>query len=303
LPTSLENLATFGKGGFMREQQRRWSSRGVLAAVGSFVVVLLMAGVASAIPINDVGVLVGGGPTEWDPFDRTTTGCLPDQRPGFTPVDDGSFDGNGDAFDTGLVLSVSRIAFRDPDNNGQLSDEQLHVGPGPAGELRVERVERALQGSPTLRSLIVFHNPGDKARERRIQWDSNLGSDGDEGVRGTSDGDTSFELNDRWLVTSDAAADANLDDPPLVFVLWGRFADRRTTAILEAPGDGCLTIQMRIRVPAHSTRYLLFFTEMHDDDNDDAVQSAQKFNNVGPSSPLLNGLGPGVRNHILNWNL
>jgi hypothetical protein len=88
----------------------------------------------------------------------------------------------------------------------------------------------------------------------------------------------------------------------LVFVLWGLNARVRTLNIIQPPSN-YFTIEMRIRVPAHSTRYLLFFTEMTDNSNDTALLSAQKFNNVGQGSPLLNGIRPGVRNNILNWNL
>jgi hypothetical protein len=283
-------------------QIRRWPSRGILVALGAAVTMFLMAGTASAVPIDNV-VLDGGGPTQWDPEDRDTTGCLDNQRDGFTPVNDGNFDGNGDAFDDGLIVSVNRVAFRDPNNDGQLSGEQLTVGPGRAGGLRVTRIERALQGSPTLRSLIAFRNGRDTRRVARVQWDSNLGSDGLEEVRGSSDGDTVAEVNDRWVVTSDNAVDASLDDPPLVFVLWGPNPRVRTLSIIEAPGDNCFTISMRIRVPANSTRYLLFFTEMTDNSNNTALLSAQKFNNVGQGSPLLNGIPSSVRNNILNWNL
>jgi hypothetical protein len=280
---------------------RRWPARGVFVAISAVVATVLMAGVASAVPIDDV-VLDGAGPTEWDPEDRDVTSCLADQRDGFTPVNDGNFDGNSDAFDDGLILSVNRVAFRDPDNNGQLSGEQLKVGPGSTAGVRVTRTEKALQGSPTLRSLIALQNRRDSGRGVRIQWDSNLGSDGSEEVRGSSNGNTTAETSDRWIVTSDNAADPT-GDPPLVFALWGPGARSKTGKIIQAPGDGCFTIQMRARIPANSTRYLLFFTEMTDDSNATALLSAQKFDNVGPNSPLLNGVGPSVRDRILNWNL
>jgi hypothetical protein len=275
--------------------------KGSLVVAATLAAMLLMGSVASAVPIDDVE-LQGAGPTFWDVTARDPTGCL-NQKEGFTPVDDGIFAGNPDAFDNGLVLFVNGVPFRDPDDQGQLSGEQLTVGPGSAGGLRVVRIERALQGSPTLRSLISFQNRRDTRRVVRIQWDSGLGSDFQEEVRGTSDGDATLELTDRWLVTSDDPVNASLDDPPLVFVLWGQNAGVRTLNFIHPPGDGCFTISMRIRVPANSKRYLLFFTEMHDDSNGAALSSALKFNNVGPASPLLNGIGPKVRNRIMNWNL
>jgi hypothetical protein len=280
---------------------RHSAARGFLVAVATLASMLLMGSVASAVPINDVE-LEGAGPTFWDPETRDGTFCL-NEKLGFSPVDDGIFDANPDAFDGALMSFVNGVPFRDPDNNGQLSGEQLTVGPGLAGGLRVVRIERALQGSPTLRSLISFQNRRDTRRVARIQWDSSLGSDGEEEVRGTSDEDATLELSDRWLVTSDDAVNASLDDPPLVFVLWGKNARVRTLNIIEPPGDSCFTISMRISVPANSKRYLLFFTEMHDNSNAAAISSALKFNNVGPASPLLNGIGPRVRDNILNWNL
>ena len=283
----------------MLGRARRGATRGSLVWVAAIVATFAMGGVAAAVPIDDVD-LHGGGPTIWDPESRKATQCL-DMRDGFTPVNNGEFDGNFDAFDDGLMLLVRGVTFRDPDNNGRLSGEQLTVGPGRAAGLRVTRIERALQGSPTLRSLIAFENRRDRRQVATIQWDSNLGSDGLEEVRGSSDGDTLAEVNDRWIVSSDHATTP--DDPPVVFVLWGRNASVRTQRIIEAPGDECFTISMRIKVPARSTRYLLFFTEMTDDDNAVALASAEKFDDVGPGSPLLNGIRPRVRDRILNWNV
>jgi hypothetical protein len=263
---------------------------------------ILTAGVASGVPIDVT--LTGGGPTEWDAQNRTSSECLSpflDARNGFTPVAGGSHDGNIDGFDIGLQSLVNGVTFRDGDGNGQLSGEQLTVGPTPTAGFVITRKERALQGSPTLRSLIRIQNGRDTARVARLIWDSGLGSDGFETTRGSSDGDSSFELNDRWVVSSDHSAVP--DDPPLVFALWGPGASVRTRRILWAPQSGCLTVAMRMRVPAHSTRYLLFFTEMTDDSNATALASAEKFDDPGPASPLFNAIAPRVRDRIRNWEL
>jgi hypothetical protein len=279
---------------------RFWSSRVLYLGVGTLLVTLLTVGMASAVPIDVT--LTGGGPTTWDAQNDAQTSCpFFDTRNGFTTVAGGSHDGNIDGFDVGLQSMVNGVTFRDTDGNGRLSGEQLTVGPSRTAGFVVTRKERALQASPTMRSLIRLQNGRDRARVARVRWTSGLGSDGLEEVRGSSDGDTSFELTDRWVVSSDSAVVP--DDPPLVFVLWGRNARVRTRNMIHTPGDDCMNIRMRFRMPPHSSRFLLFFTEMTDDDNATAVASAQKFNDPGPGSPLFNGIGPKVRDNILNWNL
>jgi hypothetical protein len=60
--------------------------------------------------------------------------------------------------------------------------------------------------------------------------------------------------------------------------------------------------RFRARVPAGQTRYLMFFTEMRAT-NEKAIQTAPRFENVRPASPLLDGISGRVADRILNWDL
>ncbi len=297
--------------------------RSLLAAVASgAVLALVMSGVAAAVTIDDVD-LTGKGAT-WDVTNDYEYGsggpCF--AKPGFTPVEDGAyvnagipFDGS-DAFDSGLYAIVNGKTFNDPDGNGGQVGQQLTVGPQKMSGLRVSRVEKALKISPTLRSLIAFRNPTTHAIGAKFLWDSALGADDAEATRGSSSGNLKFTADDKWAVASDDPDSPG--DPPVTFVVFGpgNVAERPTDVPnrpeepdanmvgpnVAAGAEGCVTVAFRISVPARSTRYLLFFTEMHGS-NETAVNSAARFSHIKPASRLFDGLGAQVRKRILNFDL
>jgi hypothetical protein len=264
---------------------------------------LLAAQAAWAVPVGnfvDV-VLYGGGFTQWD-VDRNSS-C--ESGTAYTPVSDGEIDDSiteqNDAYDGGLILTVGAEDFDDPNEVGNLSGQSLSVGPATLEGLVVSRTDAALGSSPTLRSLIRLRNTGGP-KTRDIVWSSDLGSDGAEEVRDSSNGNTIYQLGDRWVISSDD--DTTPGDPVLTHVLFGRSNPReKVVEIIDAPdGTGCFTVRFRVRVPRNGTRYLLFFTEMNRT-NGGAETRAGKYNdpNLGPK--LLKGIGPSVRNRILNWDL
>ena len=280
---------------------RRWIQASAIALP------LLMAGqVGWAVPVEIEEVtLFGGGSTQWD-AEEDASGCESDT--GYSPVNDGEITSQTasleDAYDGGLLLVVGSETFADPDDVGDVSvkNNSLTVGPATLEGLRVTRKDRALSTSPTLRSLIKLRNPG-AAATLDIVWDSNLGSDGGEDVRASSSGDTTYEPSDRWVVSSDDPMEP--DDPVLTHVLFGKSNPReKTVEIVNAPdGSGCFTVRLdSVRVPAESTRYLLFFTEMNRT-NGGAENKAAKFNDRNLNDKLLKAMRTKVRNRVLNWDL
>jgi hypothetical protein len=279
---------------------RKW-----IQAVGIAVPLLVSAQVVWAIPVNvNMVILQGARLTAWD-TSNDASGCESDS--GYSPVQDGTIgagdDEQSDAYDGGLVLMVGDETFVDADGIGDYGTKKqsLKVGPDTLEGLKVTRTDRALATSPTLRSLIKLRNPG-PAQTWEIMWDSNLGSDGDEEVRASSDGDTTYELGDRWVVSSDHATEPS--DPVLTHVLFGKSDPREKTAeIIEPPdGTGCFTVRFSVRVPADSTRYLLLFTEMNTN-NQGAENKAGKFNDKNLNDKLLKNISTQVRNQVLNWDL
>jgi hypothetical protein len=93
---------------------------------------------------------------------------------GFSPADDVALGSQDDAFDGGLFLNVDGKVFNDGDENGDLrnSIQQLTVGPTKMSRLQVTRIERALQETPTLRTLVRLENPTSNDISVPIAWDS-----------------------------------------------------------------------------------------------------------------------------------
>ena len=267
---------------------------------------LALAGTAGAVstPIDSVS-LTGGSSTTWDPTSWSDNeGCL---GGAYSPVDNGSFGAQSDAFDGGLNLHVFSsaakgfVGFADADGNGDLVGQALTVGPTRLVGVKITRTDEALSGPPTLRSLVKLVDPGRKSVTRVLSWCSGLGSDVDTGVRSSSSGDKAFTSHDRWVVTSDDPTTPS--DPVDTHVLYGK-GGHGPSSVLCNPGkkSDCVGVEFRVTIPAKSTRYLLFYTEMHDT-NANATASANKYNNKHLNATLLSGLSSTVRHRILNWDL
>jgi hypothetical protein len=290
-------------------------------------VALALAGVALAVRVRiphpdgfeQKLKLQAGGDAYFDvyqPPDDYNSGCALGDFPngeqndrGFTPANDGQSDGGAvDAFDGGLVLWVrkgsKRSPFEAPHHRGIKKGSKLTVGPAKLRGLQVTRVEQALQNGPILRSLIKLKNPGRHALRRTVIWDSDVGADEAERVRATSSHDTTHRDGDRWLVFADAQGEPS--DAPGTLVLYGKGA-RVTTRVFNpvVDQDSCISFQAKVRVPAHATRYLLFFTEVHNGGDTGlaaAINQAKRYNARSPKG-VLKGIDADVKARILNWDL
>ena len=226
---------------------------------------------------------------------------------GYSPATDVRSEGNdSDTFDGGLVLAIGRpggapVVFEDSDQFANKVGQQITAGPETITGLRVTRTERALATTPTLRSLIKLRNPKRKAQKRRVIWDSDLGADGNEVVLASSTTDLVLTNADRWMIFDEDPG----SDPLGTFVLYGKGKGVKKTRVFNgvADADGCISFQTTVKVPKRSTRYLLFFTQVHDsDDGDGAVAAAKKFNRRKPAG-VLAGLGKKVKRNVVNWKL
>lgn len=279
---------------------------------------ILAASVAQARSLVPLGQTLTGANASWDAAtaydygDADGAPCTATATGGFTPVADGSYN-NGtsydDGFDGGLYLNVGGAIFDDADGNGRLTGQQLTAGPTNMDGLQVTRIERALSTSPTLRSLVRFKNPTARAIKVTVMWDSALGSDGTGATRTSSTSPLhSMTVADRWVISSDDPTAPS--DTPVTFVLFGSGKPLVTPGtVVQAPeatpiGDkDCVVVRYKVLVPAHTTRYLLFFTEMHDPTNmTGAFNSARKFNKVKVGKPVMVGIPNAVASKILNWD-
>jgi hypothetical protein len=299
-----------------RSVRRRRLGISLVAAVAAAV---LFGGTAYARTIDD-DFLSGGEKTKWDSQGNYTygTGGGPctgvdgtTQEVGYTPADDGSNNFGDDAFDGGLFLMVNGDAFGNGIENATLTalGDQRNVGPQTKAGLVITRMDRALQTSPTLRSLVKFTNNGAVKKTVNIVWDSAMGADNAEGTRASSSGNLVHGIGDRWIVASDNATTP--DDPPVLFVFYGKNAPTKVSTVVYAPedpnpanliGEGCVAVRYQLSVPAHSTRYMLFFTELGQS-NEDAIGQATKYNNRALNANLLVGISGTVKSRIVNWDL
>ena len=288
-----------------------WRAKRCVAALGAALVAFATLGVpqahAAVVTISNTD-LTGGNAT-WDPegyYDYGSGGpCV--QTQGVAAVYDGSFGSQSDAFDTGGYTVVGGKTFAVPSDQGQLTGQNLIIGPSKTNGLRVVYDERALQTSPTLRVLVKLNNPSRHALSRAIIWDSALGADDDAATRKTSSGDALWRLSDRWAVFSDDPTSPT--DAPVTMSFFGPNAAEPPTRILYHPeadnpvsdAQACVTIRYNVKVPAKSTRTLLFFMEVHST-NQQAEMTAKRFTNVKAGSNLMTGVSKSERKHILNYD-
>jgi hypothetical protein len=296
--------------------RRRWLRSSLVVAL----VAVASMSPAAAEPAGVDDVALTGDGAVWDAEAGFTYGVggapCTSSGVGFTPVRNGSVGALDDGFDGGLFLLVNRTLFDDGDEVGDLraGQQQLTIGPTKIGRLRVTRTERALRGSPTLRTLVRLQNPTTRAVDAEITWDSATGQDDTERTIASSDPKIRrTTAADEWIVTNGTSDNGTgLPDPVLTFAVYGSGdLDVRGRQVPFAPEDpdpdatnidqGCVVFRFDVRVPAGQTRFLLFFTEMRQT-AEEAVDAASRFDRVRLASPLMDGVRRKVARRIANWD-
>jgi hypothetical protein len=217
-----------------------------------------------------------------------------------------------DAFDDALQLIIDGAAFDDADDTGDLvtdaTGQALTLGPeemsvGEAETLNVTLEYKALSSEAKLRTFVTLENATEADIPAPIVWDSALGSDEDTTIAGTSSGDTIFAANDRWLVTFEAFEDTAPSDPVNTFVLFGPGSPDVTPSGASLHDDDCVTVDYDITVPAGETRYLLFFNQLSQTNEDALADAPVQFDaNPASDSDLVSGLDPAALPAVLNWD-
>jgi len=267
-----------------------------------------LAATASAggkVNLND-GIELSANYRTWD-VTADAGGCISVVKYGYSPAVDSSFDSQSDAFDGGLLLvSENRPfhtrAFR-AGTTGDLSGNQLTVGPASFAGFKVTRQDRALP-SGILRSLVKLENKAKKPKSATLALDSGLGSDSSTGVRKASNGSKMTKAS-RWVVTSDSPTTPN--DPVITMAFYGKGKPKVKVRSLPLgqprPSVDCLTVDLgKVKIGARNTGYLLFFTELNST-NQAGISAAKKYDKKTLNSQLLAGLSKGVKKKILNWDL
>jgi len=305
-------------------------NRYLLARPGLITALLLasLVGLAVAVPavfgvsfaLGDT--LNGGGPgttppnsawdTDYDDYacDSGLSGSTINDAE-LDPDDETAIATQTDAFDDALQVVVDGAAFDDADDTGDLvtdgTGEALSLGPEAMSGLNVSLEWKALSAVAKIRTFVTFENPTGSDIAVPISWESNSGSDEDTGVRGSSSGDAAFGTDDRWLVTSDDPTTPS--DPVNTFVLFGPGSPAVTPTSVSQNLDSCtddegVIVGYDVTVPAGETRYLLFFNQLSQT-NEDALADAPSQFDTNPTidSDLLSGLDPATLPAVLNWDI
>lgn len=172
----------------------------------------------------------------------------------------------GNAFDNGAMLYVDGQPFASQ-LHPLITDHHLLAGPVTMSGLGVTVDYTTLADAPTLRTVFSFTNPTDAAIPVVAQFASNLGSDEDTVIHGTSSGDTSFTADDRWIVSGDGS---DLDYyAHVTHVLFGP-GDVTPPATVSDTTFECIRDSARgiaanfsVTVPPGETRRLMFFNELY----------------------------------------
>lgn len=252
--------------------------------------------------------IAGGGGSSWILCDAVVTSnaqpvggnCATGALGAGASVEDASLGMRSDAFDEVLVFI----------NNTQVGGAATQVGNGAVfaaqtiAGLSTQMRWDILGTEATARGYLSLTNPGAAPVTVTVDYLNNFGSDGGTVVRGTSSGDASFALGDRWLVSSDANPTSG--DPVNTTVLWGGAPPVQPNAVsgtvFNCAGTEGARATYAITVPAGATQALLFFQRLSDSDVA-ALATAANFDNVVAGSPLLAGLSGAQTAAVQNFAL
>jgi hypothetical protein len=225
-------------------------------------------------------------------------------------VFDASIEDQYDAFDDGMTIWVNDEQYVSPSMEDglalvDLTGTTVTSGPVPLSGLDVVMQYFADPASPTMRTFVSFTNPAASAISANVSLQTNLGSDGNTQVLGSSSGDTTYAADDRWLITDDYPGNG---DPTVTHVLYGTGNPIVTPSsvsltVFEANSTAGLSADYDITVPGYSTLSLLFFNQIHLDDTE-AFNDVTVFDSNAAlgNSGLLTGLSDSNLANIENWD-
>jgi hypothetical protein len=219
----------------------------------------------------------------------------------------------GDAYDRGLEVWVNDAIFTPP-ALVDVTDTTLTAGPVTMSGMNVTVQYRASGGTVghTLRTLASFQNPSLAPLTVTVKWVSNLGSGAGTTVEGTANGNTSFSIQDPWVVTSDGLVPPG--DAVNTFVLFGPTVGPRSPRVTPSAvsqtvftcgGTEGILATYAVTVPPGRTRRLMFLNQISDD-VEEALRRAAVFSKTHPAGVNVTNfvldLTPVQRSEILNWD-
>lgn len=173
--------------------------------------------------------------------------------------------GTSNAFDDGFALRVNGAYFPAATRSVELNGRQLVHGPVQMSQLEVTRrvfvpFSLTAPGGAFARFMEYFRNPTDRGVSVTVRLETNVGSNALTRVTGTSDGDATYDLGDRWVATSDGRGQPR---PQAIFNYWGPSAALSPSSIglsvYDCNGSEGTFAEFNLFVPAHTTRILMHF--------------------------------------------
>jgi len=164
------------------------------------------------------------------------------------------------------------------------------------------------QTLPVLRTFVSFTNPTATAITVPVTFATNVGSDANTAIQATSNGDTTFAVNDHWMITDDNPTNGALSDthvlagPGNPTVIANSVSQTVFDYVPNSGTEGVLA-NYTITIPANSTRNLLVFNGVNQT-SADAKSTAAIYNDVSllQGSTLLTGLTSQQLSNTLNWD-
>ena len=132
---------------------------------------------------------------------------------------------------------------------------------------------------------------------------SNFGSDGATFISASSDGNTSFDASDRWVITDDRE---NGGDPTNTTVFFGPDSPASSTEFTSRNVFACagvegLNARIDLTIPAGEQRSLMFFHSLANTGSN-ALANVWQFETTPPvGSELVEGLTEEQLQNVANW--
>ncbi|MEM7244634.1 MAG: hypothetical protein AAF533_04790 [Acidobacteriota bacterium] len=221
-------------------------------------------------------------------------------------VVDASLGGFLDAFDNAYHVFVDGIGYEPPStsNTACTYDCEMQV----LSDLGVTVSATASSTHAVLRLLYRFSNTTGADIDATVEIPRNWGSDITTTIAATSSGDTTLDLDDRWIVTHDLLGPGDVIN---ISVAVGPGSPMvmpsvSTPSVFTCVGEEGWNTSFDIEVPAGESRSLLLFHGLGDltggNAIPDAVAAAAGFDDIELFGDLLSGLTDADLAEVLNWS-
>lgn len=210
-----------------------------------------------------------------------------------------------DAYDVGFPLFVDDVLFN-PGSTVDLTGTTLSTASAMMSGLEVRMQYHFADGLNAARILASFTNHTVLPISVDVAVPVNFGSDGGTIVQGTSSGDLSFDVSDRWVVTSDGGP----FDPVNTIVFYGSGSPPvlpyfATNTVFSCAGTQGVGMSFEVAVPPGQSRSLMFFAGLGSviaptNTVAGALAAAPLFDDL-PTIPAELLTGVALQN-VVNWN-